>query len=61
MAKSRARLAAIGKRSHLSDMNFELTDEQAPALLKELDNIIDGDRFQILRARPNVWCGRWRQ
>ena len=26
-------------------MNLELTDEQAAALLKELDNIIDGDRY----------------
>jgi hypothetical protein len=26
-------------------MNLELTDEQAAVLLKELDNIIDGDRY----------------
>jgi hypothetical protein len=26
-------------------MNLGLTDEQAAALLKELDNIIDGDRY----------------
>jgi hypothetical protein len=26
-------------------MNLELSDEQAAALLKELDNIIDGDRY----------------
>jgi hypothetical protein len=28
-------------------MNLELTDEQAAALLKELDGIIDGDRYQF--------------
>ena len=28
-------------------MNLELTDEQAAALLKELDNIIEGDRFPL--------------
>jgi len=26
-------------------MNLELTDEEAAALLKELDGIIDGDRY----------------
>jgi hypothetical protein len=26
-------------------MNLELTDEQAAALLKELNEIIDGDRY----------------
>jgi hypothetical protein len=28
-------------------MNLELSDEQAATLLGELDNIIDGDRFQF--------------
>src|SRR5271169_1702076 len=28
-------------------MTFDLTDEEAAALLKELDKIIDGDRFQF--------------
>jgi hypothetical protein len=26
-------------------MNLDLTEEQAAALLRELDNIIDGDRY----------------
>jgi hypothetical protein len=29
----------------MPDMNLELSDEQTEALLKELDNIIDGDRY----------------
>jgi hypothetical protein len=29
-------------------MTLELTDEQATALLKELDGIIDGDRYPLL-------------
>jgi hypothetical protein len=28
-------------------MTFDLTDEETEALLKELDKIIDGDRFQF--------------
>jgi len=28
-------------------MTFDLTDEETKALLKELDKIIDGDRFQF--------------
>ena len=28
-------------------LDLMLTDEEAEALLKELDNIIDGDRFQF--------------
>jgi hypothetical protein len=28
-------------------MIFDLTDEETEALLKELDDIIDGDRFQF--------------
>jgi hypothetical protein len=31
-------------------MNFELTDEETAALLRELDDIIDGDRY-FLSAR----------
>ena len=30
-------------------MNLELTDEQAAALLKELNEIIDGDRYFMSR------------
>jgi hypothetical protein len=28
-------------------MTFDLTDEETKALLKELDDIIDGDRYQF--------------
>jgi hypothetical protein len=30
-------------------MNLNLTDEEAPALLRELDRIIDGDRYFMSR------------
>jgi hypothetical protein len=33
-------------------MNLELTDDQAAALLRELDDIIDGDRYFLL---PPLW------
>jgi hypothetical protein len=39
------------------DMHLDLTDEEAAALLKELDGLIDGDRYflslrsKMLRAR----------
>ena len=34
-------------------MNLDLTDEEAAALLRELDGIIDGDRyFMSQRIRP---------
>jgi hypothetical protein len=36
---------AIGKRSHVSVMNLDLTDEEAALLLKGLNGIIDGDRY----------------
>jgi hypothetical protein len=45
--KNRPGLAATGYRSHLSGMTFELTDEETTALLRELDNLIDGDRYQF--------------
>jgi hypothetical protein len=28
-------------------MNFDLTDEETEALLRELNNLIDGDRYQF--------------
>jgi hypothetical protein len=28
-------------------MNLDLTDEEAEALLRELNNLIDGDRYQF--------------
>jgi hypothetical protein len=31
-------------------MNLDLTDEEAVALLRELDGIIDGDRYFIRNA-----------
>ena len=37
-------IATVGEHSHVAVMNLELTDEEAAALLKELDGIIDGDR-----------------
>jgi len=38
-------LPAIGKRSHVRVMTLELTDDEAALLLKELNGIIDGDRY----------------
>jgi hypothetical protein len=37
----------------LSGMNLELTDEQTEALLRELNNLIDNDRYQF-SARVRV-------
>ena len=34
-------------------MNFDLTDEETAALLRELDRLIDGDRY-FLSARINT-------
>jgi hypothetical protein len=31
----------------MSGMNFDLTDEETEALLKELDHLIYGDRYQF--------------
>jgi hypothetical protein len=44
---SRPRLAATGLWSHLPGMTFDLTDEETEALLRELNNLIDGDRYQF--------------
>jgi hypothetical protein len=41
----RGGLAAIGKRSYLQVMNLDLTDEETTLLLKELDDIIENDRY----------------
>jgi hypothetical protein len=38
-------LPAIGKRSHVRDMTLDLTDDEAALLLRELNGIIDGDRY----------------
>jgi hypothetical protein len=35
-------------------MNLELTDEQAAALLKELNDIIDGDRYFMSQRISNL-------
>ena len=35
-------------------MNVELTDQQATALLKELDNIIDSDRYFLSQRIQTV-------
>ena len=43
-------LPPVGYRSHLWVMNLDLTEEETAALLKELDDIIDGDRY-ILSPR----------
>ena len=38
-------MAAVGKRSRVQVMTLDLTDEEAAALLKELNGIIDADRY----------------
>jgi hypothetical protein len=38
-------LPAIGKRSHVRGMTLDLTDHEASLLLKELNGLIDGDRY----------------
>jgi hypothetical protein len=43
--RRRAALPVIGKRSHVRDMTLDLTDDEAALLLKELNGIIDGDRY----------------
>jgi len=45
-------------------MNIDLTDEETAALLRELDSLIDGDRYfmsqriktlKAIRAAPSTW------
>ena len=38
-------LPALGKRSHVRVMTLDLTDHEAALLLKELNGLIDGDRY----------------
>jgi hypothetical protein len=38
-------LPVIGKRSHVRDMILDLTDDEASPLLRELNGLIDGDRY----------------
>jgi hypothetical protein len=46
-------LPAIGKRSHVRVMTLDLTDGEAALLLKELNGIIDEDRYFLSTAsRP---------
>jgi hypothetical protein len=33
-------------------MNLEITDKETVTLLKELDGLIDGDRFSCPRVKP---------
>ena len=38
-------LPAVGKRAHVPRLTLDLTAEEAALLLKELNGIIDGDRY----------------
>jgi hypothetical protein len=38
-------VATIGKRSHVRVMNLDLSDEETTVLLRELNGLIDGDRY----------------
>jgi hypothetical protein len=48
----------------MAAMNLELSDEQTEALLKELNNIIDGDRYQfsaLVRMLKAIRAICWRR
>jgi hypothetical protein len=38
---------AAAEKAHLRGMNLELTDEQTEALIREISQIIDGDRYPL--------------
>jgi hypothetical protein len=39
--------AVSGELPHIRGMNLELTDEQTEALIRELSQLIDGDRYPL--------------